>query len=374
LLSCLCQYILLKAVEKEVPALEDEVIGFADKVINQLNNASSQWSDGVNNIINDTNTKINDDVFGWVNITTGAVNDTLNAFVNETMKVLNETFGGTPLYTPVVDVLNCLVLLKVKGIEDGLTWVSDHAHIDFPLLPNDTFSLGTIQKVSGSEADILNTGPNGTAANEIADAVYHVTNMLAKTIRQEAIISTCMLLIWVVIALIGLCRAGFLMFKGGDDGTYQAHPNDAFGTFRESHEMDEFGLPRVPTYEQATRHSTFEPGNNSGDKYNGQSYTLTPHPLPNLEVHDAASPIMRTGFSPPPESAEKLGNVNGSNVDAAIRRPTHIRASSHGDYGLTSPTSPFPPPLPSRPAANTGTQYLRPIADEKQNPFADPPR
>ena len=36
LLSCLCQYILLKAIEKEVPILENEVIGFADKVINSL--------------------------------------------------------------------------------------------------------------------------------------------------------------------------------------------------------------------------------------------------------------------------------------------------------------------------------------------------
>jgi hypothetical protein len=275
----------------------------------------------------------------------------------------------------VLDVLNCLVLLKVKGIEDGLTWVSDHAQIDFPLLPNDTFSLGTIQKVSGSEADILKTGVNGTAANDIADAVYHVTNALAKAIRQEAIISTCVLLIWVLIALIGLSRASFLMFKGGNSGTYQPRQpqSDNFGDFRrDSHEMDEFGLPRVPTYEQATRHSTFEPGNNSGDKYNGQSYTLTPHPLPNLEVHSATSPILRTGFSPRPESAEKLGNVGGQNVDAAIRRPTHIRASSHGDCGLTSPTSPHPPPLPSR-SANNG--YLWPIgADEKQNPFADPAR
>ncbi|KAF2763813.1 hypothetical protein EJ03DRAFT_53524 [Teratosphaeria nubilosa] len=220
LLGCLCQFILLKAIEKEVPVLENEVIGFADKVINELNNASTQWAVGVNHIIDDTNTKINTDVFGWVNTSTTAVNDTLNAFVNETMTVLNATFGGTPLYTPVLDVLDCLVLLKVQGIEDGLTWVQDHAHIDFPTLPNDTFSLGTLAKVSGSEADILNTGGNGTAANDIADAVYHVTNELDKAIRQEAIISSCVLIIWLIIACIGLGRALVLFFKGGIQGTY----------------------------------------------------------------------------------------------------------------------------------------------------------
>ncbi|KAK4547978.1 hypothetical protein LTR36_010698 [Oleoguttula mirabilis] len=373
LLGCLCQYILLRAIEKDVPALENQVVGFADKVINQLNNASQQWATGTNGIINDTNTKINDDVFGWVNTTTGAVNNTLNVFVDGMIDVLNVTFGGTILYTPILDVLNCLVILKIEGIEKGLTWISDNAHIDFPLLPNDTFSLGTLQKVSGSEADILNTGTNGGAATDIADAVYHVTNMIAKAIRQEAIISTCVLLIWVFIALIGIGRACFLIFKGGDSGTYVNTRATDRGPppAEDRRELDEFfasgGLPRVPTYEQATRHSITEPGDHSANKYNGQAYTLTPHPVPILEVHSATSPSLSSGFSPQPE---KLGNVNGQNVDAAIRRPTHIRSSSHGDYGLTSPTS---PPYPTHNGFLSTTP--RPIADEKPfNPFADPIR
>lgn len=364
LLGCLGQYILLKAIEKEVPVLENEIIGFADKVINELNDASEQWAVGVNGIINDTNTKINEDVFGWVNTTTTAVNNTLNVFVNETMDVLNKTFGGTVLYTPVLDVLNCLVLLKVKGIEDGLTWVSDHAHVDFPMMPNDTFSLGTIAKVSGSEADILNTGPNGTAANDIAAAVFRVTDFLGETIRQEAIISFCVLLIWLIVAGMGFFRATFLMLKGGNGQVYRdsqlLNSRGLPPPTSEGHELADF--LRVPTYEQATSDKS-EPGSNNGNKYNGHSYTLTPHPMPNLDVTSATSPILHTGFSPQPE---KLGTVNGQNVDAAIRRPTHIRASSHGDYDMTSPHSP-----PSSQPANFG-KYL--TADYKQNPFADPAR
>ena len=373
LLGCLCQYILLKAIDKEVPVLENQVIGFADKVVSQLNNASEQWAIGTNNIINDTNAEINKDVFGWVNTTTGAVNNTLNLFVDGMVEVLNVTFGGTVLYEPILDVLNCLVILKVQGIEKGLTWVSDNAHIDFPLLANNTFSLGTVQKVSGSEADILATGPNGGAADAITSAVFHVTNALYRAIRQEAIISTCVLLIWVIIALLGIGQALFLMFKGGDSGTYvDPQPISHGPASREQHELDEFftsgGLPRVPTYEQATRHSIV-PGDHTGDKYNGKSYTLTPNPVPILQINSASvtSPSLSSGFSPQPE---KLGNVNGQNVDAAIRRPTHIRSSSHGDYGLTSPTSPHYPPQ------NTYlSTYPRPIADDKpHNPFADPTR
>lgn len=373
LLACLCQYILLKAIEKEVPKLENQIIGFTDKVINQLNNASEQWAIGTNRMISDTSNNINDDVFGWVNTTTTAVNHTLNVFVDGVMDVLNVTFGGTILYEPVLDVVNCLILLKIEGIEKGLTWVSDHAHIDFPMVPNNTFSLGAISKVSGSEADILAAGPDGGAADAITGAMFHVTNAIEKAIRQEAIISTCVLLIWVIIAMIGISRALFLFFKGGDEGVYQPQsPNQTSGwsggrngrgTSRDGGILELKNLPRVPTYEQATRDAT-DPSDNNANRYNGQSYTLAPKPMPNFEITSATSPILNTGFRSP---HEKLGNVNGQNVDAAIRRPTHVRASSHGDYAVTSPTS----ATPQYPFTNPN--YLQPT-DQKQNPFADPVR
>jgi len=268
---------------------------------------------------------------GWVNTTTTAVNGTLNAFVDEMVGALNTTFGGTVLYEPILDVLNCLVILKIKGIENGLTWVKDHAHVDFPLLNNDTFSLGAIQKVSGSTTDLLATGPNGTAADAITRAVAHVINGIAKAIRQEAIISTCVLLIWVLIALIGVGRSVYVYFKGGRD----IDPNHADPQFGEKHQLDDF--QPAPTYEQAT--GTPHLGDHDANKYNGHSYTLTPAPLPTFNVNPATSPILNTGFCPP--QAEKIHNVNGQHVDTATRRPTHIRASSHGDYAVTSPVSPI---------------------------------
>ena len=370
LLACLCQYILLRTIEKEVPKLENQVIGFADKVINQLNNASEQWAIGTNHMIVDTNDKINQDVFGWVNTSTHAVNHTLNVFVDGVMDELNKTFGGTVLYQPVLDVLNCLVLLKIQGIEKGLTWVSDHAHIDFPLLPNNTFSLGAIDKVSGSEADILAAGPGNGAADAITGAMYHVTNAIEKAIRQEAIISTCVLLIWVTVALIGIGRALFLMLKGGDGGVYQGPHPTSRGPVEEKIELN--NLPQVPTYEQATAGYAATPsttadrsvdGDNNANRYNGQTYTLTPNPGPTFDPSSATSPIMHSGFSP---RNEKLSSVAGSNVDAAIRRPTHIRASSHGDYMVHSPTS-------GHPDNPYSSNYIRSV-DQKRNPFADPVR
>ena len=214
LLACLCQIILLKAIEKEVPALANEIGGFAGKVVNSLNNASEQWAIGTNQVITATNNDINHNVFGWVNTTTGAVNKTLNLFVDETTKVLNETFGGTILNDPIQGVFNCLIGLKIAGIQKGLDWVSDHAKVDFPLFPNNTFALGAAAAIDKDSKDQTTenflAAPGGEATDKITNAVLRVTNHIKDAIRTEAIISTCVLLIWLIIVLIGFARTIFL--------------------------------------------------------------------------------------------------------------------------------------------------------------------
>jgi hypothetical protein len=36
---------------------------------------------------------------------------------------LNDTFGGTVLYDPIKEVLNCLIGLKIASFQSVLTWV-----------------------------------------------------------------------------------------------------------------------------------------------------------------------------------------------------------------------------------------------------------
>lgn len=218
LLACLCQIILLKAVEKEVPALAHEVGDFAGKVVNVLNNASEQWAIGTNHVIGETNNDINQDIFGWVNTTTGAVNHTLNVFVDETTKVLNDTFGGTVLHDPIQGVFDCLIGLKIAGIQKGLDWVSDNAHINFPLLKNDTFSLGAAASLASdnkSSTESFFASPGSEATDKITGAINRVTAHLEDAIRTEAIISSFIILLWFIIVLIGLVRALILALKNG---------------------------------------------------------------------------------------------------------------------------------------------------------------
>lgn len=217
LFTCLCQYILLKQLEKQVPQLSNQVGDFAEKVVFQLNNASQSWAVSTNDVITQKNQEINDDMFGWVNESVNAINDTLNTFVSETTKVLNATFGGTILYDPIKEVFNCLIGLKIVGIQKALTWVEENAHVNFPLMPNDTFSLGAVASISGDqEADqsFLAT-PGDAAADKITSAVLRVTDKLYEAIETEALISVFVVLIWFVILLIGITRA-VLLWCGRD--------------------------------------------------------------------------------------------------------------------------------------------------------------
>ena len=217
LLSCLCQYILLKAVVREVPALANEVGQFAGLVVDKLENASEAWANGTNDAIMGVNNDINHKVFGWVNVTTGAINNTLNMFVSDTIGVLNDTFGGTVLYGPVTGIFECLVGLKVAGIQKGLDWVSDNANVNFPTIPNDTFSLGAAASIgdpsSSNASESFLASPGSETTNDIEGAVLKVTSHLANGIRTEALISTSLLLIWFIILLLGIMRALYLGFR-----------------------------------------------------------------------------------------------------------------------------------------------------------------
>jgi uncharacterized protein YdhG (YjbR/CyaY superfamily) len=268
LLSCLCQYILLRAIEKQVPALTGQVANFTSKVVTQLNNASVQWADGTNKVILSESNSLNQDLFSWVNVSTKAVNDTLNSFVDETTKVLNSTFGGTPLYEPIKGVFDCLVGLKIQGVEKGLTWVHDNAHINFPLLNNDTFSLGAIAKMTdGNGDDELLSDPTGKAKDEVSNAILKVTNAIAKGIRQEALISTVILVIWLLMFFISVIYtavrfAGYEKVRGNAGNEYA--PRDV------NNELP-FARPAsaAPPYTTANL-----------DVNTNAPYTLNRHPLP----------------------------------------------------------------------------------------------
>ena len=252
LFSCLCHYILLRSVEKVVPELTAEVTSFADKVVDKLNNASEQWAIGVNQVIDATNRDINGNLFSWVNVSTGAINDTLNTFISKTTDLLNETFGGTILYQPILGLFDCLIGLKVQGIENGLTWVSDHAHINIPNTANNTFSIGAAASLvsNGSDSDSFLTDPGAVTSDKISEVVVSVVNKIQDSIRKETLISAGILLVWVFVALMGIVRAlilGCIREKHRGEGGPEPvinDPNDGFADATYFHPDAKSGPPQ----------------------------------------------------------------------------------------------------------------------------------
>ncbi|KAL6906574.1 hypothetical protein GGI43DRAFT_233148 [Trichoderma evansii] len=206
-LACICQYILLRTVQNETPKLAQEVGHFADNVVGSLQNISESWANGANGVITGLNDDINHDLLDYVSNATEAVNNTINTFMDKMEEGLEIAFNNTILLGPIKSVLHCVIGLKVESVQKGLTWVHDHAHVDLPLFPNDTFSAGANSSLSGeSGIDSFLASPSDVTTNEISEAVGHVTNWLHSNLVQEALLSTGIFLTYVIIVLIGVIQ------------------------------------------------------------------------------------------------------------------------------------------------------------------------
>jgi hypothetical protein len=301
LFSCLCQFIVLKVIEKEVPKLANEVGDFAGDVVHALNNASTDWATSANAVITKENTKLNNDLFGWVNTSTSAVNDTLNTFSDQMNNALNETFGGTVLYEPIKGVMDCLVELKIAGVQKGLTWVHDHAHIDFPEFRPDVFSLGAAASLTNSTSDdAFLASPGAVASDDITNAIAKVTHALEGAIRQEAIIAACVVGLWVILMLFGLGRVIFSMMRA-DKTRAEGGPVGYTGDDR---------APLSPRGENRNNAANFP-------EFGGPVSSVHP-----MNSHDD---MFSGGFAD-----EKVGAVGRRSVETRVVQPGHQRMSSYG--------------------------------------------
>jgi hypothetical protein len=332
LFSCFCQYLIVRGIQNKVPELTDQVADFAEKVVTSLNNASMSWSGGVNGAVGDLDNKINDDILGWVNTTTTSVNDTLNAFVEKMSGTLNDTFGDSVLRDPIQDVLNCLIGLKIASFQNGLTWIQENAHVEFPGVKNDTFSLGALAKLSdSSSAAELLADPNGKTRDEVTEAVTFVIDKILSGIRLEALIALFILVIWLAYAIGGVIVACVLLSrKKNTSSGRDAYIVDPATTDHAGKEPEQTYQDPSPPYEYPVNKAA--------------PYTIQRAPFPTF-THDNA-----------PQS-EKVGQVDAHPV-AESARPGHLRASSHGHLADPSPLdekrNPF---LTSH--------------EEKNNPFRD---
>ncbi|KAF1989078.1 plasma membrane fusion protein prm1 [Aulographum hederae CBS 113979] len=305
--ACFCQYLLLKAVEKQVPDLSAQVGAFAQKVVEATNNASTSWANGTNALIFAENKKINDDLFGWVNTSTTAVNDTLNTFVDKTTDVIQTAFGGTILEEPVQGVFDCLIGLKVAGIQKGLTWVHNNAHVNYPLIPTDLLSLKALANQTDSDSDDnFLANPNSEASDKVSDSIGSLIRKLEKGIRQEAIIATMILMVYLIYVLVGFLRAATLFVRHDKmraEGGQDYSNGRSFSTADSAPPMYQYG---------------------NSDVNPNAPYTLNPHPFPRSAEPESPDE------GPITTSDEKRSHVGVRELLNNITHPRQSHRSVHG--------------------------------------------
>ncbi len=254
LFSCLCQVVLLKAIEREVPALSAQVGDFADDVVYSLGNASRRWADDANGVIGGVGDDINEDVLGHVSRATSAVNDTINTFTDAMDKGLRAALGDTAFRDAAAGVIRCVVGLKIETVQRGLTWIHDHAHVELPRFPDDIYSVGAHESIAGDgETRSFLAAPGAATADEVTDAVLHVTRWLRGSIVQEALISLALFLVYVLVVLTGVVWA-LVRALAPDDGagagetppTSMAEPPRSPRSPRRSKSLGQIGSPRLP--------------------------------------------------------------------------------------------------------------------------------
>jgi len=216
--SCFCQWILLRAIQNKAPELVATVGDFTGEVVGTLEAISTGWATDANKGILDIQSDINDDVLGWVRNATSAVNNTLNTIDTELNDAIKTVFKDTVLLNTAQQIANCLIGRKIDAVQSGLTWVRDHAKVELPLFPDDTFSKGANDSVqSDSKLTSFLATPSAVTTDEVSGAVESVIKVLHDGIVQEALISTALLLVYVIIILIGVVRS--LAAMAGQDKT-----------------------------------------------------------------------------------------------------------------------------------------------------------
>jgi hypothetical protein len=141
------------------------------------------------------------------------VNSTLDAFVERTNTTLEDAFGGTVLHEPVKEVIKCLIGLKIASLQRGLTWVHEVAHVSFPTVSDQMFTLGVIVQVNNSDsaAELL-ANTNNKATNAVTEALSHVVDKWKYNIQMEALISGSVVFCWLLTLIGGAIYISIALF------------------------------------------------------------------------------------------------------------------------------------------------------------------
>ncbi|RIA97772.1 hypothetical protein C1645_813646 [Glomus cerebriforme] len=133
-----------------------------------------------------------------INVTTTTLNNTLNAAVDEIVGFVGTLFGEVPFIRNAVnDLLNCLILVKIKRIQNGLTFIKDNSYIGL-LRVNDTILMINPDRMNSivSEATTRLTGEPGGGGGSTGRQIGRLFDAYEDRLKSE------LPLFWILIVFV----------------------------------------------------------------------------------------------------------------------------------------------------------------------------
>lgn len=205
IISCQTQIVVLRSIQRPY---EERLGGtfdtFGDSVLAKLNSgfveASHDFANKTNGIILATQNELNNNFFSWVNKTTETMNSTVNELVDGIDGALDDAFKSTPLLlTPLQNFVNCINTLR--NIEKALTWIHDHAHVEFPLVADDVLMLSS-QRSDELVAPIKQAA-TGTPGNQDDGVIGALISSHVRSLERERFMFLLLVLVWAFAMLVG---------------------------------------------------------------------------------------------------------------------------------------------------------------------------
>jgi hypothetical protein len=128
--------------------------------------------------------------------------------VDTTVTTIQSVFGNTPLEGPILDVVNCVLLMKIEGIQNGLTFVNENAKVSFPRVDNSSLNIDL-----GSTGSALQSAqsPSQAAFSSLLDIMNGIITKWDAAIRRQAIIAGILLGVYAFVVLMGLARIVYML-------------------------------------------------------------------------------------------------------------------------------------------------------------------
>ncbi|WWD21193.1 hypothetical protein CI109_105677 [Kwoniella shandongensis] len=220
-LSIQFQLVALDAIKSHAQQnANSTVTASADNLATKLNSAaigsSQEYADQYNAVIASYQKRIDEELFGsWVNTTAVTLNSTLVQFYDEVESALNTTFGNTVLYGPINTFVYCILGSKITNLEKGLTWISQHAHIDLPTLPADVLLLSNSSMNEIATPIAAAAVGSGSDSDDSDGIVGTLIDHFESALVVERNFYAILLGVWLGLCLIGLVVV--IWHSGGKD-------------------------------------------------------------------------------------------------------------------------------------------------------------